>query len=133
LDRLRQLYQAYHGEVAFVLVYIREGPHEQPAEVQNAYLKAGLLEETTSSRCQRIEVGLEALELPFPCLVDEEDGAVEALYHAFPERLVVVGRDGHIVHDAGRGIALDGQGGWDYEAIENALLRKPDLFGTPPQ
>ena len=51
---------------------------------------------------------------------NDEDGHVEAAYHAFPLRLVIVGSDGQVVLDAGRG-----SGGianpWDMNQIEEQL------------
>jgi hypothetical protein len=126
LDRLRQLYRDHRDEVAFLLVYIRHGYHAAPQAVLHAYTKAGLPEGTPAHRRRRIAVGLAALQLPFPCVFDSEDRTAETLYDAFPSRLVVVGRDGRVVLDAGRGLIPDSDDAshWDYDAIEKALERQ---------
>jgi hypothetical protein len=125
LDRLRQLYRDHQDEVAFLLVYIRHGYHAAPQAVLHAYREAGLTEATSANRCQRIAVGLDALQIPFPCVVDSEDRTAETLYDAFPSCLVVIDRAGGVVLDAGRGLIPDsaGETHWDYDAIEKALQR----------
>jgi hypothetical protein len=62
------------------------------------------------------------MDIPFPCLLDTEEGKVERLYDASPERLLVVTPDGRIGLDAGKGLWREGGGvGWDYSSIERYL------------
>ena len=59
-----------------------------------------------SSMDDRIEVGqtcMLKLALEMPALVDEMDDAVATAYGAMPERLYLIGADGHIAYKGGMG------------------------------
>jgi hypothetical protein len=60
--------------------------------------------------------------LPFPCLVDTSDHAVEKAFGGFPERFVIVDNRGRIALDAGVGIM---RSHWNYERIEACLKSYP--------
>jgi hypothetical protein len=130
---LQKLYRDYKAEVAFLFVVNEKGPHEPPALVQQAFEKAGLHGDDDATRCSRARLGVETLGLLFPSVVDTPDRKVEELYDAYPERLVIVGRDGRIVLDAGHGVIPTPLGmGWDFEAVEAALRELLRPSAKPP-
>lgn len=117
MGRLRRLHEEFKDQAAFLLIYVSEAPHPLPELGPLAV--GGPDTDTSEVRRKRIGKGLEVFDLPFPCLLDE-DGRVEAAYHAFPQRLVIVGSDGQVVLDVGRG--SDGLvNAWDMRQIEERL------------
>jgi hypothetical protein len=117
LGRLRRLYQDHHDRVAFLFIQISDGGHPLPPELQSVLRREGLEEETPANRRARLCRSVEVMRLPFLSLLDSEDGRVERLYAAWPERLVIVAPDGRIALDAGGGV----WGSWDYAGVEQHL------------
>jgi peroxiredoxin len=97
-DDLERLYRTYHDRAEFLFVYIREV--HQRAEVP------------PSNRRNAVQQAIAAQKLTIPCALDS--GKAEAAYNAWPKRLVVVGADGRIVLDAGRGLPDL----WDLSEVE---------------
>jgi hypothetical protein len=62
---------------------------------------------------------MECYKPPFPTLFDA-DGEVERAYDAYPKRLVVVGSDGRVVYDGGRGTG-GGPSEWDLREVETHI------------
>jgi peroxiredoxin len=101
-EELERLYRAYRDRADFLFVYIREA-HGRGAVVpihSRAAMQKAMAEHNLSIPCVR------------------DSGAAEGAYDAWPKRLVVVGPDGRIVLDAGRGMPER----WDLEEVE-AWLR----------
>jgi hypothetical protein len=117
---LRALHEAYKDRSRFLFIQVSDAPHEAPAQLTAAYREAGLEEETRDNRPRRACLAAGVMGLPFPCLLDA-GGEAEECYDAWPERLVVVGADGRVLHDAGRGLL----GAWDFAAIEGCLRALP--------
>ncbi len=118
MDRLRQLHDDFKDRVTFLFIYVTEATH--PVSELGSLLAPPVPgTDSPETRRQRIAKGLKVFDLPFPCLVDE-DGRVEAAYGGAPQRLVLVGADGLLAHDAGLG--RDGLiGPWDLEQVEAHL------------
>lgn len=114
MGRLKTLHGKYGDRAAFVFVYVTEAPHED-------HLVGPLREHspkaTYAERRQGVREILEGMAFPIPCLFDREDGKVEILYDAWPQRLLVVGVDGKVVFDAGRGL----QSRWNMTKVEDHL------------
>jgi len=112
---LQALYQRYHEQVQFLMVYIREAH-----PVDGWWLGRGLFglalklyrsqaatdvtdPQTIEERravAGRCDV---ALQYGIPTLVDEMDDAVNKAYAAWPTRLYLVGLDGRVVYGGGLG------------------------------
>jgi peroxiredoxin len=99
--QLERLYRSYRDRAEFLFVYIREA--HMPAQVQ-------------TRSCAALQAALAAHKLSLPCVLDS--GSAERAYDAWPKRLVIVGADGSIVLDAGRGLPDR----WDLDEVE-AWLR----------
>jgi hypothetical protein len=125
LGRLLELHESYGDRAAFLFVAIRDAGHPDPA----LPFLSGALGATPAGRVEMIRKGLDAYKIPFPGLVDE-GRRVERAYHAYPQRLVIVGSDGRIVFDAGRG-SRGGPSNWDLEAVEGHLRSALDDVVSP--
>ena len=118
MRRLVELQQRYRADAAFLFVVIRDAGHPDPATSPPVgEPRPG--ESAAETRRRQTREGAEYLNLPFPVLLDA-DGAAEKAYDPFPKRLVVVGADGRIVYDGGRGTA-GGPSPWDLAEVERHL------------
>jgi peroxiredoxin len=126
LYRLVRLSEAHKDRVAFLFVAIRDAGHPNPTSPLAALTPAP--NATPEERLRLLREALTIHDLPFPTLFDA-DGEVERAYDAYPKRLVVIGADGRVVYDGGRG-ALGGPSEWDLEEVEEhiraALGRRAD-------
>ena len=97
---LRDLYEQYQGEVQFLLVYIREA---HPTD--GWYMGKHDIRQHQSMEERRKIAGMceIALQYGIRTYVDEMDDAVNNAYAAHPDRLYLVGLDGHVVYAGGRG------------------------------
>jgi hypothetical protein len=100
---LEELHQTYRRRAAFLFVHLRQagavpaaGPPGDPHE--------------------SVRQALASLPLTMPCVLDGAHGDAERWYQAGPQRLVIVGADGRIALDAGRGLY-----GWDLAEVEDWL------------
>ena len=112
---LQELYQRYHEQVQFLMVYIREAH-----PVDGWWLARGLF--SLALKMYRSQVATDvydpqtieerravagrcdvALQYGIPTLVDEMDDAVSKAYAAWPTRLYLVGLDGRVVYGGGLG------------------------------
>jgi hypothetical protein len=89
-----------------LLVYVREAHPDsilytldQGKEVLLKITQTNTLEE----RSQRAQQCVATLKLTMPTLVDREDNRVNQLYAGWPDRLIVVGKDGKIAYMGGPG------------------------------
>ena len=103
---MNRLYQTYDDSVEFLFVYVREGPHRDM--LPPAAAAEGIWE--------KIARGLDRYKISFPCLMGNRE--IEKAYTPFPERLVILDRDGRIILDAGLGMPC----GWDLRRVESCLM-----------
>ena len=112
---LRDLYEQYHEQVQFLLVYLREA-HPVDGWWLGGGIMGGMLELSGSKAATdlydpktmeerravagRCEV---ALEYGIRTYVDEMDDAVSEAYAARPTRLYLIGADGRVVYAGGPG------------------------------
>lgn len=95
------MYETYKDRVAFYVVYIREA-HPIDGHLP---MEFGMIEDPITA-VERLKVArrcVEDLKIPIPALVDKMDDAVNTTYHAWPERLYLVGKDGKLAYVGGPG------------------------------
>ncbi len=97
---LRDLYEQYHDDVQFLLVYIREA---HPTD--GWYMGKHDIRHHQSIEERRKVAGMceMALQYGIRTYVDEMDDAVNNVYAAHPDRLYLVGLDGRVAYAGGRG------------------------------
>jgi hypothetical protein len=95
---LEPLYEKYGKRAEFVLVNVREAGH--PDDDFKFLYRDFKETEGLGERRRRICRALDWLKLRMPTVIDST-GEVDRAYHAFPTRLVVVGRDGAIAFNGG--------------------------------
>jgi hypothetical protein len=117
--RLNDLHRACQDRAEFCFVYITDAAHATP--LAPAAVVTAPWAEPPADRLARIRGGVKALQIAIPCLVAPLRSEVEITYQAFPRRLLLVGVDGRIRYDAGRGLA----GSWDFVALEDLLRSLP--------
>jgi hypothetical protein len=104
--------------VAFCVIYIREAhPTDEWLVESNEHENVLYTQPTTLE--ERTEVAGACalrLDLTIPMLIDALDDATDRQYYALPDRLYLVGRDGHIVY---RG--LPGPFGFIVAELEQAI------------
>ena len=97
------------------MVYIQE-IHPTDGWQVGANERDGVLVQSHASMDERVEVGqtcMLKLALELPALVDKMDDAVATAYCAMPERLYLIGANGHIVYKGDLGpIGFDPEG-WE--------------------
>jgi hypothetical protein len=105
VDTLERMARQYGDDVDFYVVYIREAHPEDGWILQeNRDEDIALRDPTTLA--ERAEVAgtcATRLELTLPVVVDGPDDAIARAYGGWPDRLYLVGRDGRIAYQGGRG------------------------------
>jgi peroxiredoxin len=114
LTRLEHLYEEHQDLAAFLFIHVKDAPHRIP-ELAEVFRD---LEPTFENRGERARRAMEHFDLHFPCLIDTADATVASAYRAWPRRLLIVDKDGHIALDEGNGL---GGAGWDLSAVEKWL------------
>jgi hypothetical protein len=131
LGHLLRLADHYKGRAAFLFVAIANPGHPSREAIDligEAYFPE---DGTPEDHLRLTRRGLEAYKFPFPGLHDA-DGAVQYAYGAYPKRLLVVGRDGLVDFDGGRGKDLTYRPcAWDLEAFEEHLQAALRLGQSP--
>jgi len=98
--RLQKAYETYGKKADFYWVYIREAHplgSSRPSPLQIAQPK-------TYGERQQIALTCSAgLNLTIPLLVDDINDTVASAFSAFPDRLYIIGKDGKIAYQGGRG------------------------------
>lgn len=101
------LYKKYRDKAQFLLIYIREAHPESTILIEEENggksLKKFLQTDSFETRSGNAQSCRALLDVPFPILVDGEANGTLAAYGAWPNRLVVVGKDGKIAWDSGKG------------------------------
>ena len=115
---MQRTYEDYKDIADFYLVYIKEA-HAEDGSWPVGYAKElGIKEHTNfGERCQVAERLFTDKELTMPCLVDGMKDEANKAYHAYPDRIFVIRKDGKLAVAAKRGPfgfkpALDATGEW---------------------
>lgn len=103
---MQRLYDTYSSDAEFFLVYIREAHPDSVLYTEKDGEKVLQVISQTSTLFERSQTALTcsaSLQLSIPTIVDKGDNAVNEAYAAWPDRLVIVGRDGRIAYYGGKG------------------------------
>lgn len=104
--------------MAFYAVYIEEA-HPSDIWQMGSNLRDGVILRNPRSDGERVQVAescVRKLGIRFPALIDGIDNTVEHLYTGWPDRLYLIGRDGHVVFKS-----APGPFGFHPENLEAAL------------
>lgn len=115
---MQKTYEDYNDIADFYLVYIKEA-HAEDSNRPVGYAKElGIKKHTNfGERCQVAERLFADKELTMPCLVDGMNDEANKAYHAYPDRIFVIRKDGKLAVAAKRGPfgfkpALNATGEW---------------------
>jgi hypothetical protein len=117
LGHLVRLHRAYKDRAAFLLIAVKDAGHPDPGSPVAGDPDVGATD--LPARKRLVRKGLASYGVSFPALLDE-DGEVERAYDGSPKRLVIVGADGRVAYDGGRGTG-GGPSAWDLEEVEAHL------------
>ncbi len=123
---LRNLYEAHASAADFLLVYIREA-HATDEWVMPDNVDDGINIPQPLTHEERVQAALamrSAMGIEFPIAIDGLDDTVMNAYGAWPERLYVVGPDGHVAYQGG-------QGPWGYSPDEVAAFLNTNYGAVP--
>ena len=114
--RFKKLYEKYHGEIEFAIIYIREAHASDKwwlAETKlmgfmlglfNPHVSLDIKDATTiEERRQSATACKKALLGDIPVYVDEMDNLVDLAYVGWPTRVYFIGLDGRVVYESGKG------------------------------
>ena len=127
------MWESYGDEVQFFVVYIREA-HAIDSVVplgldEDPNLGGGenpLVEDpvTFLERQQVAAVCMTKLALePIPAVVDDMEDTANRAFAAWPERLYLIGKDGHVAYGGG-----PGPGGFEPDELEKAIQEELQLL-----
>lgn len=106
VPQLEKLFAQYGDRAKFFLVYLREAHPDSTVLVtrdgQDELLQIGQTDDW-AARAKHAEYCTTTLKLTFPALIDNEQNEVRDAYAGWPSRLMVVGQDGKVAYDGGRG------------------------------
>jgi iodothyronine deiodinase-like protein len=105
LGELEELYDRHGNEVAFFIVYIREAhPEDGWVLADNRREEIALADPTSfDERAAAADACVLRLRTRIPVLLDDVDDAVALAYGGWPDRLYLIGRDGRVAFQGGRG------------------------------
>ena len=105
MGELEELYDRHKDEVAFFIVYIREAhPEDGWVLADNRRDEVALADPTTlEERAAAADACVVRLDTQIPVLLDDVDDKVALAYGGWPDRLYLIGRDGRIAFQGGRG------------------------------
>ena len=104
--------------MAFFVIYIREA-HPTDEWLVESNERDNVLYTQPTTMEERTEVASACalrLDLTIPMLIDDLDDSTDRQYYALPDRLYLVGRDGHIVYRS-----LPGPFGFIVAELEKAI------------
>ncbi len=93
------MFDTYRGRVAFYAVYIEEA-HPSDIWQMSSNLRDGVIFRNPRSAGERVQVAescVRHLGIRFPALIDGIENTVERKYTGWPDRLLLIGRDGRVV------------------------------------
>ena len=123
------MYETYHEDVEFLLVYIREAHALDSRSPMNFGLVEDPINDLERQSVAKTCMTKLALD-PIPAVIDRVDDKVNNAYKGWPDRLYLVGKDGNIAYRGGRGP-------WGFipdelgVAIEKELAKKPAKDEAP--
>jgi hypothetical protein len=105
LGELEELYDRHRDEVAFFIVYIREAhPEDGWVLADNRREEIALADPTSlGERAAAADACVVRLRTRIPVLLDDVDDEVALAYGGWPDRLYLIGRDGRVAFQGGRG------------------------------
>ncbi len=105
MGELEELYERHGNEVAFFVVYIREAhPEDGWVLADNRREEIALADPTSlEERATAAEACVTRLRTQIPVLLDDVDDTVALAYGGWPDRLYLIGRDGRVAFQGGRG------------------------------
>ena len=127
MGALEELYDRYGGEVAFLIVYIREA-HPEDGWVLASNRREGVAVVDPVSLEERADAAhacTARTPTRIPVALDGVDDEVASRYGGWPDRLYLVGRGGRIAYQGG-----EGPFGFLPEELEAAIGR--ELAQTAP-
>lgn len=105
MGELEELYDRHGNDVAFFIVYIREAHPEDGWVLEDNRREAIALADPASleERATAADACVLRLRTRIPVLLDDVDDAVALAYGGWPDRLYLIGRDGRVAFQGGRG------------------------------
>ena len=105
MGELEELYDRHRNKVAFFIVYIREAhPEGGWVLADNRREEIALADPVSlAERAAAAEACVVRLRTRIPVLLDDVDDAVALAYGGWPDRLYLIGRDGRVAFQGGRG------------------------------
>jgi hypothetical protein len=105
LGELEDLHDRHGAEVAFFIVYIREAhPEDGWVLADNRREEIALVDPASlEERAAAADACAVRLQTRIPIVVDDVDDAVASAYGGWPDRLYLIGRDGRVAFQGGRG------------------------------
>ena len=105
MGELEELHDRHGADVAFFVVYIREAhPEDGWVLEENRGDGIALVDPVTlEEREDAAEACATRLQTRIPTLLDDVDDTVASAYGGWPDRLYLVGRDGRVAFQGGRG------------------------------
>jgi peroxiredoxin len=106
VPQLERLSAQYGDRARFFLVYLREAHPDSVVAIsrdgKDELQKIGQTDDW-ATRAKHAELCTTTLKLTFPALIDNDRNEVRDAYAGWPSRLMVVGTDGKVAYDGGRG------------------------------
>ncbi len=115
--RLKELYEQYHDQVEFIVVYVKEA-HASDRwwlgrsrsqrfvnDLTGQLARTDVKEPVTLAQRQRVAASCQAnlFDGVVPLYVDEMDNHVATLYTARPTRIYFIDREGRVIYNPGIG------------------------------
>lgn len=122
MGALEKLSEQHAGEVEFFIVYIKEA-HPEEGWVMKTNRRAGIVVNDPRSAEERAEVAqtcMVRMNTSIPAVVDGIDNDTARQYGGWPDRLYLIGRDGHIAYQGEQGPF-----GFKPELLEKAIEALP--------
>ena len=105
MGELEELYDRHGEEVAFFIVYIREAhPEDGWVLADNRRAAIAVVDPTSlDERAAVADACVARLQTRIPVLLDDVGDEVALAYGGWPDRLYLIGRDGRVAFQGGRG------------------------------
>ena len=105
MGELEELHDRYADRVTFFIVYIREAHPEDGWVLEENRLAEIALSDPASLEERAAAAGACALRLQprIPILIDDLDDSAALAYGGWPDRLYLIGADGRVAFQGGRG------------------------------